>query len=189
MPSTLFESWERIASLGAALVVAYLWVIVVLRVSGKRTLAKLNAFDFVVTIALGSSLATVVVSREVPIVEGLLALAGLVTLQYVVARAGMRWPALGTAVRSVPTALVVHGDLRHDAMRRSRVRHDELAAALRKHGAGSFEDVDYVVFETDGTLSVLSDVGNGSALDDVDGVDIHDRNDRTGTRHTSRRTP
>jgi uncharacterized membrane protein YcaP (DUF421 family) len=170
MPSALFETWGRLAVLAAALVVAYAWLVLLLRISGKRTLAKLNAFDFVVTIALGSTLATVIVSRDVPLVEGAAALAGLVALQFVVARSTRASARFDRLVKAEPTALVVDGEVRHDAMRRTRVRPDEVAAALRKEGVASFADVDLVVLETDGTFSVLRDAGDGSALAGVQGL-------------------
>ncbi len=61
---------------------AYILLIVILRTSGKRTLSKLNAFDFVVTVALGSTLATVLLSKDVPLIEGVLAFAVLAILQF-----------------------------------------------------------------------------------------------------------
>ncbi|MBM0275195.1 DUF421 domain-containing protein [Micromonospora tarensis] len=72
--------------------IVYPALVLILRLSGKRTLSKLNAFDFVVTVALGSTLATILLSRDVSLLEGILALALLVTLQYVVALLAVRWP-------------------------------------------------------------------------------------------------
>ena len=63
---------------------AYIAVILWLRVAGKRTLSKWNAFDFIVTIALGSTLASVIISRDVPLMEGVSALGLLVGLQFVI---------------------------------------------------------------------------------------------------------
>jgi uncharacterized membrane protein YcaP (DUF421 family) len=166
----VFETWGRLAALGLALVLAYVWFVGVLRISGKRTLSKLNAFDFIVTIALGSTLATVILSREIPMVEGMVALVGLVLLQYAVARATRRWSSFDRLVKDQPTALVVDGEIRQDAMARCRVRRDEVAAELRKKGIGSFQQVDVVVLETDGTFSVLEDAEDGSALDGVEGI-------------------
>ena len=70
-----FHSWESIGRTVISGVVTYGALIMFLRVSGKRTLAKLNAFDLVVTVALGSTLSTVLLSKEVPLSEGLLAIA------------------------------------------------------------------------------------------------------------------
>ena len=74
----LFDTWfglVRIVVVGTA---AYAALVLILRVSGKRTLAKLNAFDLVVTVALGSTLATVLLSKSVALAEGLLGFALLV---------------------------------------------------------------------------------------------------------------
>jgi uncharacterized membrane protein YcaP (DUF421 family) len=65
-----FNGWESLGRTAVAGVVAYVSLIIILRFSGKRTLAKMNAFDLVVTVALGSTLATVVVSRDVVLAEG-----------------------------------------------------------------------------------------------------------------------
>ena len=151
--------------------VAYLFVVVVLRTSGKRTLAKpSNAFDFVVTITLGSLLANVAVARSLPLIEGLVALSALVVLQFVVAKTSSRWPFVRRAVTSSPTAVLVAGRLEPEAMRASRITRDEVAAAIRKEGYGSLEEIEVVVFETDGSFSVIARRGTASALDDVVGA-------------------
>lgn len=65
---------------------AYAAMVFVLRIAGKRSLAKLNAFDLIVTVALGSTLATVLLSEDVALAEGVLAFAALATLQWLVSR-------------------------------------------------------------------------------------------------------
>lgn len=62
-------------------VLAYVALVVLLRVSGKRTLSKMNAFDLVVTVALGSTLATVLMAKDVALAEGVFAFALLIGLQ------------------------------------------------------------------------------------------------------------
>ena len=87
-----FDSWSdalRVLLVGTA---AYATLVVVLRVSGKRTLAKLNAFDFVVTVALGSTLATILLNSTVSWAEGAVALAVLAGLQFLVAVVASRVP-------------------------------------------------------------------------------------------------
>lgn len=170
MPDVWFESWGRVGAVALALVVAYPWLIFILRVSGKRTLAKLSAFDFVVTIALGSTLSTVIVSRDVPLVEGMVALVGLVVLQYGAARSTRQWSWFDRLAKSRPTALLVEGRLRDDAMARNRIRAGEVAAAVRKAGYASLGEVACVVLETDGTFSVLERFGDRTAVEGVEGL-------------------
>ena len=150
---------------------AYAILIVVLRAAGKRALAKLNAFDLVVTVALGSTLATVLLSKDVALAEGALAFAMLAGLQYAVARASIRWRWFRDAVRAEPRLLVEDGVARRDAMAAERVTRDEIDAALRQQGIGRIADAAAVVLETDGSLSVIAaSAGSAAELDALEGV-------------------
>jgi uncharacterized membrane protein YcaP (DUF421 family) len=159
----VWSGWSTLARISLVGAVAYLGLVLTLRVTGKRTLSKLNAFDFVVTVALGSVLASVVVSSEVALSDGLVALALLAGLQFAVAFTVSRWPQLHRLATSEPVVLVDHGRVLHAAMVDNRIAEDELAAALRKHGVADLAQVTCVVLETDGTFSVLQQ----SPTDDV----------------------
>lgn len=150
-----FDTWHdllRILLVGTS---SYALLVVLLRATGKRTLAKLNAFDFVVTIALGSTLATILLDSRTSLVDGVVALALLVGLQMVVAATTARLPWTREVVTARPTVLLLHGEPRLDVMRRERVGLDELRQAVRRTGVGSLSAVAAVVLETDGTLSVV----------------------------------
>jgi uncharacterized membrane protein YcaP (DUF421 family) len=150
-----FDTW---GDLGRILVVgplAYLALVAVLRVSGARTLSKLNAFDLVVTVALGSTLATVLLDTSVSLAEGVLGLVVLVLLQFVVSRTSLRSARVERLFTSEPVLLYRRGFL-HGPMRRARVTEDEVRQAARSSGTASLDGVTAVVLETDGTLSVLS---------------------------------
>ena len=87
---TWFDSWNSVGRVAVTAVMAYVALIGFLRISGKRTLSKLNAFDLVVTVALGSTLATVILSKDIALADGLLALGLLIGLQYAVAWLSVR---------------------------------------------------------------------------------------------------
>ena len=159
---------------------AYLWLIAILRVSGKRTLAQLNAFDFIVTVALGSTLATVVLSSPVAWVEGALALALLAVLQLVVAWVSVHVRWVRDAVTSTPTVLLRDGIPDRDALTRQRISEQSVRQAVRSAGIGGLELVAAVVLEPNGTISVVptSQFGSGSATADVTHTDQqHPRRD------------
>ncbi len=82
---------------------AYIALVLLLRISGKRTLTKLNAFDLVITVALGSTLATSVLSKQTTLAEGVLAFAVLIVLQFVVTWTSVRWRPVEDLVKSEPT--------------------------------------------------------------------------------------
>lgn len=134
---------------------AYGWLIIVLRLAGKRSLSKLNAFDLVVTVALGSTLATVLLSQDVALSEGALAFVTLAALQWLVSRASISSRRFSKLVRSQPRLLVEDGTYHWEAMAEERVTADELDAAIRGAGMGRIEEVAALVLESDGSMSVL----------------------------------
>ncbi len=166
--------FDNISGLVRVLVVgslAYVWLVAVLRVSGKRTLAQLNAFDFIVTVALGSTLATVALSSTVAWTEGALALGLLAALQFVAAWLAVRFSWVRRGLTSEPALLVRDGQLDLAALHRERISPHSLRQAVRSSGAGGLELVAAVVLETNGGLNVVTtgQLGTGSALDDVPG--------------------
>lgn len=168
----LFDGWGGIVRTVMVGVPAYVFLIALLRLSGKRTLSKMNAFDFVVTVALGSTLATILLSRDVALAEGVTALALLIALQGVVAWLSVRYPAIAHAVKSEPRLLVYRGRALDDAMRRERVLDVEILQALRNQGVPTLDEAHAVVLETDGAFSVLRTEPRspGSALGNVAGL-------------------
>ena len=168
-----FDSWFALLRVVVVGTLAYTALVVLLRTSGKRTLAKLNAFDLVVTVALGSTLATVILSKSVVLLEGVVAFLLLVSLQYLVAWLSVRWPRFSDLVKSEPTLLFHRGRFLDTALRAQRLTRAEILAAIRSAGAASAEHVAAVVLETDGTLSVIRDTnaaGSTSSLADVHGA-------------------
>lgn len=151
----LFDSWPEIGRILAVGTLAYAALVLLLRASGKRTLAKLNAFDLVVTVALGSVLATILLDPSVSLAEGAAALGLLVGLQYAVAWTAVRSPRFGALVKSEPTLLLHRGRTLEGAMRAQRVTRGEVESALRDAGLAAAEEAEAVVLETDGTLSVV----------------------------------
>ena len=166
-----FDGWYgliRVALVGAS---AYAALLLMLRASGKRTLSKMNAFDFVVTIALGSTLASVLLSKDVPLAEGVLALALLISLQYLITWMSVRSSLVDRIVKSDPVLLLHRGKFLSGPMREARVTEGEILAAVRNHGQSEVGGVEAVVLETDGSFSVIAHAEGGaaSALDDVRG--------------------
>ena len=154
MPDAIFNGWDGVLRILLIAPAAYVALILILRMSGKRTLAKLNAFDFVVTIAIGSTLASVITSSTLSLVDGLVALGLLVGMQFIVTAASVRLPWVNDVVKAEATLLVRKGELLPGAMRRQRITSDELEAAIRQSGGRGVQDAEAVFLETDGSLAV-----------------------------------
>ncbi|RYE89913.1 MAG: DUF421 domain-containing protein, partial [Cytophagaceae bacterium] len=132
MDQIFFTSWESIVRTLVISVLAYAGLIVMLRIAGKRTLSKMNAFDLIVTVALGSTLATVLLSKSVALADGLLAFALLIGFQYSITWLSVRSQAVSRLVKANPTLLVYQGQFLHEAMRAERVTESEILASLRE---------------------------------------------------------
>lgn len=134
---------------------AYAALVVFLRVSGKRMLSKLSAFDLVVTIALGSVLATILLSKDVALAEGLAALGMLLAMQFLVASLTARSAAARRLFKSEPTLLFFNGEFLGNALRAENISEEAVRAGIRQHGFARLSDVHAVVLETDGSFSIL----------------------------------
>jgi uncharacterized membrane protein YcaP (DUF421 family) len=164
-----FDNWPDIARTILVGGAAYAGLVAVLRLTGKRTLSQLNAFDFIVTVALGSTLATILLSKDVSWTEGMVAFGLLVGLQLLVALLSSIWPRLRSVFTSSPVLLVEHGEYHDEAIRRNRLTRSEVWQAIRSSGSGDVSQVAAVVLETNGTLSVITtaSLGDGSSLEGV----------------------
>lgn len=150
-----FDTWSGVLRVLVVGTAAYAILIGMLRVSGKRTLSKMNAFDLIVTVAFGSTLAAMLLDANVPLVEGVTALALLICLQYAITWASVRSARVRQIIKADPTLLVHDGQYLDAALRAQRVTRDEVDAALRAQGKAEIGDIRYVVLETDGSMTVV----------------------------------
>ncbi len=161
-----FDAWPEVLRTAVIGTAAYLTLVIVLRVSGKRTLGQLNAFDLVVSVALGSTLATILLNKDVAWAEGATAFALLAGLQYGIATVSAKWPRSRMVITSRPALLLRNGVLDHTALRANRLTEAEIRQAARESGQGDLSQLAAVVLETNGKISVVpaSQLGDGSAL-------------------------
>ena len=117
-------------------------------------------------LALGSTLATVLLSKDVALAEGVLAFALLALLQFAVAATSRRSQAVEALAKAEPRVLLADGRFCDETLAAERVTRDEVRAAVRGAGLGDLTGVAAVVLETDGSLSVIGKgrAGDGSAL-------------------------
>lgn len=155
MFKALFDGWMPVGRTLILGVCSYVVLVILLRISGKRTLSQMNAFDFVITVAFGSTLASMLTSANVSLVQGIVALGLLILMQLCVTATAVRVKWFESIVKAEPTVLFLHGQFLEDAMRKQRVTKDEIRAAARQSGFGQLDDVTAVILETEGSLSVI----------------------------------
>lgn len=177
MIERLFQTnTDELLRIVVAGVCVYIGLIFLLRISGKRTLSKWNSFDFVVTVAFGSTFATALLTKGISVIEAALAFSVLIGLQYMVTWLSVRFNFFHRLVKSKPSIIFSHGRFLEREMKKKRVTKSEIIAAIRANGYGSFKDIDAVVLETDGSFSVIKELESNpskSSLSNVEGFDDH----------------
>ncbi|WP_425400152.1 DUF421 domain-containing protein [Aeoliella sp.] len=143
----------RIAS---SAVVTYVSVVVFVRAAGKRATSQMNNFDWIVTVAIGSVVGSTIVLRDLPLLEGIVAVGTLLAVQYAVTKLSIHTPAFSRLVHASPTLLFYRGAFIYAAMKKERVTEQEILSAIRQSGIHATSQVEAVVLETDAKLSVLS---------------------------------
>lgn len=164
-----FEDWAGIGRVLLVAAIAYIALIFLLQASGKRTLAKMTAFDFIVTVAIGSILANIILSKDTVFVEGMTAFVVLIAAQYAISSFSSRSKKFERLVKPEPTLLLYRGQFLHEAMHNERVTEADILSAIRQRGLSSVENVEAVVFEADGSFDVITedDQASRSALKNV----------------------
>lgn len=170
MENIFFDSWQSIVRTLIITILAYVTMIFLLRSSGKRTLSKMNAFDFVVTISLGSALATVALNKNVALADGVLAFLLLIILQLVITWLSVRFRKVKRVITSKPTLLLYDGEILEDVMKKERITIEEIYLSAREKGIANLEDIRAIVLETTGEITVMPkfESANSKAMEDVE---------------------
>lgn len=133
----------------------YFSMIVILRLSGKRTLSDLNAFDFIVTVTIGSIGATTILSVDTTLVDGLVAVVTLVILQYIVAKLDTHFNFVSKVLKSDPTLVYYDGEFLDNNMKKMRITKQDILQEVRVQGGTLIEYVGAVILESNGKLSII----------------------------------
>jgi uncharacterized membrane protein YcaP (DUF421 family) len=176
MEKLFFDTWESLIRTALIALLSYLSLLLMLRIVGSRTLSQLNAFDLIVTVALGSTLATAILTKNVPLADGVLGLAMLIGLQWSISKLSIRFKAFENVIKTEPKLLYFKGEYLEKTLKQCNISKEEISQVIRATGAARLEDADAVVLETNGKFSVIKkSEGDGrSALKNVEGFAAHD---------------
>lgn len=164
MSDALGASWSTLGWTLVNGVLIYLAIIVYTRIAGLRSFAKMSSFDFAMTIAIGSVIASTVASAEISAAQGIVAAATIYLLQGSVALWRSR-SGRADAVDNAPLLLMAHGQVLEDNLRRGKVTREELRSKLREANVLHLGQVRAVVLETTGDVSVLHTSDDDVELD------------------------
>lgn len=144
--------WWELVFRGA---IVYVFLLILLRITGKRQIGQLAPFDLVLLLVLSNAVQNSMNGGDNSLVGGLISATTLIALNFAVARATHKNKWLEAAVEGRPQIIVHNGELFQDAMEKARLTHHELDSALRRAGCGCIEDVHTAILENSGSISVV----------------------------------
>ncbi len=138
----------------------YLFLLILFRIAGRRTLGNITNFDFVLLLIISEAPQNAIIGNDYSVTNGFLVILTLVGLDIVFSFMKQRFPAMERYVNGLPLILVEQGRPLKDLMNRVRVdEQDILASAREKHGLERMEQIKYAILETNGMISIIPKVG------------------------------
>lgn len=137
-------------------VVVYIFVIVAIRLFGKKELSQLSIVDLVFILLISNSLQASMIGNDTTLLGGLVAAGSLFVVNWILKNLIYKSKKISETIQGSPILLVYQGKILHKHLEKAQISHDELEAAIREHGVKNIDAVDLAVLEVDGNISVLS---------------------------------
>ena len=145
-------------------IAVYLFMILAIRLFGKKELSQLSVIDLVFILLISNSVQNAMVGSNTTLGGGLVAASALFLVNFLMKRAIYRFPSLSKFIQGEAIMLVYKGKMKIDNMHRTRITHEELLEVMREHGVNSVSDVDLAILEVDGNISILSNNFNRKTI-------------------------
>lgn len=171
LDTLLFDGWKSLIRIIIMALLVYGYLILIMRLSGKRTLVQYNMFDVIISVAYGSTIATILLTEKISFAEGAVVLGMLTLIQLFIAVMEMKSEKFGAVLNPTPTLLYYNDDYCEEVLKKEKVMKSEIRNAVRQQGLGSMEMVEAIVLEGNGSLSIIpkSKAGSKDTLQDVEG--------------------
>ena len=164
--SWLTTSWTAIIMVLVSAVGIYIAVIFFTRISGLRSFSKMSSFDFAMTVAVGSLIASAILTEDPPLLQAVIAMGALYALQIGIAKLRGVSPLVDNMVDNQPILLMKGPQILDENLKATKVTPDDLRAKLREANVTDYNQIKAVVLETTGDISVLHTVDSSLILDD-----------------------
>jgi uncharacterized membrane protein YcaP (DUF421 family) len=146
---------DNVLPIAVKAIAFYGYMVLLLRISGKRTTMEMTSFDFVSTVAMATIIGSTILQGTISLLEGMVAVTTLVAMQWVAGRISAQSPGMRQLITSNPTLLFQDGQFHEDNLAQERVSREQLMQKVRAAGHASTESVSAIVMESAGTISVV----------------------------------
>ncbi|SDS23354.1 YetF domain-containing protein [Gramella sp. MAR_2010_147] len=157
--------WNSMIAILLTAIGIYIAIIIFTRIAGKRSFSKMSSFDFAMTVALGSMIATTVLSKSVSLWDGVVGLGIIYILQISVALL-RRFQVVQKMVDNAPLLLMEGEEIFEENLKKARVTESDLRSKLREANVIRLKEVRAVIFEATGDISVLHTGDDNEELED-----------------------
>lgn len=134
----------------------YLFMLIALRIFGKKELSQLNTADVILILLISNSVQNAMVGSDISLFGGLAAASVLFIINYTLKKLMYKFPKFSDFMQEKPEILIHEGKLDFKALSKLNITHDELKEAIREHGVEHFSDVKLAMLEIDGNISIIS---------------------------------
>lgn len=155
MEMLFFDNIDELGRIIVTAVMVYVLIVIITKVSGKRSTSQLNNFDWIVTVMIGSLGASTILLKDIPFIEGASSIVALYVMQFLVTKYASISPEFSSFILSEPRIVFYQGQFLPDAMRAERLTRQEIECAMRSEGINSFDDIEAIVFESDAKLTII----------------------------------
>jgi len=143
-------------------VIIYFFLLIALRVFGKRQLAQLNPFDLVVLLTISNTVQNAIIGEDNSVTGGIIGALALFSINYIVVRFVLRYRTLDQLLEGSPSVLIEHGEVQRSALARELLSEAELEIVAHRLGFANLEEVDYCVLEPGGVMDMRRKVPEGA---------------------------
>lgn len=161
-----WDGWDPIIHTVITLTAGYLALLLILRLSGPRTMASMTPLDFIVAVTIGSAFGRTLTAVDVPLSQAILTVLLLVMLQWLMAWLRGRSPKMRRILDAPPVLIYYEGRFQRKALRKHQLVEDDIHTAVRSSSRGSLKEVSAVILEQNGGLVVIGE----AELDDSSSV-------------------
>jgi uncharacterized membrane protein YcaP (DUF421 family) len=149
--------WHNLLTIAGKSIIIYLFIILAIRLFGKKELAQLSVIDLVFILLISNSVQNAMVGPDTSLQGGMAAAIGLFVVNYILKQLTYRSAFFSKAVQGESIMLIYEGKLLEEHCKKAFITKEEVEAAVREHGVKSIADVNLAVMEVDGNISVISD--------------------------------
>ena len=136
--------------------VVYLFIVIVFRIFGKTELAQLSITDLIFVLLISNSVQNAMVGPDSTLAGGLVAASVLFAINLIFKKLKFNFPTLKKIIEGEPVILIYKGEIKMENCEKNDITKDELLQAIREHGSSEIEDIDSLILEADGNISVVS---------------------------------